>query len=441
MKETKLVVLVISMLLAGCGPVPKPTPSSSVIVKDFNGAPVAGAQVFQDGELKGTTDGSGQLFLTPAPSVGAKLFARRLMYTQPSYRPGTSGGWVAHFYQTSVAVNNDGSVTDQTVTNPKNTQTLVLSPSNALIGWHLTASLDWDASDDEFKELKKRFSDASDYLYNLTDGQFFIEEVELADDAQLYMSAEITFKVDSSVWPHSTYNGGFLAAVGGLPHIYMAPFSYSGNSHNERTLIHELGHLAFGLADEYAPFSVTCTLARSSSTVDPAFRALKRAADGTILEGSRSACFMDNQIDSNKLCSVHADSAHNSGAWQPWPCWTTIIGAYSDPGRSDRWIVRTPDMRGAVVGTLPPLPLGLKPKINENNKKYSDLCKPVVVVDSHGASAAGGSVWVRPKTWRTFDYSVGKLGSQGKLEVRGVHLNDTIQSPFETLPFPCTITF
>ena len=71
MKETKLVVLVILMLLAGCGPVPKPTPSSSVIVKDFNGAPVAGAQVFQDGELKGTTDGSGQLFLTSAPSVGA----------------------------------------------------------------------------------------------------------------------------------------------------------------------------------------------------------------------------------------------------------------------------------------------------------------------------------------------------------------------------------
>jgi hypothetical protein len=83
----------------------------------------------------------------------------------------------------------------------------------------------------------------------------------------------------------------------------------------------------------------------------------------------------------------------------------------------------------------------LKPKINENNKKYSDLCESFVVVDSHGAAAAGGSVWVRPKTWRNFDYSVGKLGNQGKLEVRGVHLNDTIQSPFETLPFPCTITF
>lgn len=44
------------------------------------------------------------------------------------------------------------------------------------------ASLDWDASDGELNQLATRFRDASQYLYNVSDGQFLIEQVEIADD-------------------------------------------------------------------------------------------------------------------------------------------------------------------------------------------------------------------------------------------------------------------
>jgi hypothetical protein len=199
--------------------------------------------------------------------------------------------------------------------------------------------------------------------------------VEIADDGQLKDPAEIAFKVDSWEWPKSTYPGGFLGGAGlGAPHIRMAPFSNRGKSRTPETLVHELGHLAMRLQDEYAPGANYCTEAQRSS-LDPRFKA----------GGSRAACAMYNQFITKKLCSAHADSAHRGGNWQPWPCWTTVYGGYSDgsafgnPSPPPRWRLRTPDLRGSTVGSLPTLTLtpGLLPKFGPRmNAKYPNLCKP-----------------------------------------------------------------
>jgi hypothetical protein len=210
MKAMRLVLLMLGVVTVGC---PPQTTNTSVVVVDSAGAPVAGAEVFlakkneaAKATLQGSTDAAGGFVFSPGLSSGDQLFARRRVYEHPSYRPdhGPGAGWVEHVYQTSRVVNDGGSVIDLTVTNPIGTQTLTVSPGNVLIGWHLVVSLDWDASEDEFGQLRTRFVDASDYLYNLTDGQFFIEQVEIADDAQLWGSAEIAFQVDAWVQPHST---------------------------------------------------------------------------------------------------------------------------------------------------------------------------------------------------------------------------------------------
>jgi len=334
-------------------------------------------------------------------------------------------------YQTSRIVNNDGSVTDLTVADPTATQTLTVSPNNALIGWHLVVSLDWDASEDEFDKLRTRFKEASNYLYNLTDGQFFIEQVDIADDAQLWGSAEIAFQVDTWVWPHTTYPGGFLARAGATgAHIYMSPFSeVDSGSTKPTTIVHELGHLAMGLADEYVGFNAFaqnyCTEARLNGPLGD-FKS----------GGRRAACAMDKPSKSSKLCSAHPDSAHRGGTLQPGPCWNTVAAGYADPGPGsqfgvgvifrDRWIIRTPDMRGAVVGTLPDLPEGLRPKFNKSNKTYPNLCQPFTFVDQ--ASGAGATVWVRPSFWGR-DFTVGKLDKNSTLIVHGAHLGDMIVTP------------
>jgi hypothetical protein len=444
MKAMKICLFLIMVSLAGCDRTPlPPTPRNVfVVVNDSSGSSVAGAEVFQNGELKGSTDGTGNLAFPSEAPIGTQIFARRLVYTQPSYRAGTAGGWVMHVYQTSRVVNNDGSVTDQTIANPKLTQTLTLSPDNALIGWHLTASLDWDASESEFDVLKNRFNAASQYLYNLTDGQFFIEQVDMADDGQLWGSAEILFSADAWLWPQATYVGGFLGPMGlGAPVIKMAPFSENGDfvSMYPETIIHELGHLALGLADEYVGVNAFqenyCTAARHFGTgTSTDFNSKK----------PRAACAMDSPFESSKLCSAHTDSAHRGGNWQPSPCWNMIASVYRDPGLGvPRWIVRTPDMRGAVVGTLPPLPVGLRPKITPPmNRILHDLCTPFKFVDPAGASAAGGTVWVRPLFWGG-DFTVGKLDSNSTLMVHGVHLGDTIWSPRSIVKVDstmCTVT-
>ena len=103
--------------------------------------------------------------------------------------------------------------------------------------------------------------------------------------------------------------------------------------------------------------------------------------------------------------------------------------------------MKTPDARGAVVGTLPRLPPGLAPKITPMNRVYAGLlCQPVSISDPSGVAAANGAVWVRPQTWRNFDFSIGRLDRFGNVFMRGVHTGDTIRSPSSTLRFPCTIT-
>ena len=450
MKVMRLVLLVLGGAMAGCQP---QTTNTSVLVLDSSGAPVAGAEVFlakknevAKATLQGSTDAAGRFVFSPGLSSGDQLFARRRVYEHPSYRPdhGPGAGWVEHVYQTSRVVNDGGSVTDLTVTNPIGTQTLTVSPANVLIGWHLVVSLDWDASDDELDQLRTRFVDASQYLYNLTDGQFFIEQVEVADDAQLWGSAEIAFQVDAWVQPHSNSIGGFLGSVGSPAgsHIYMAPFS--GNEFGSMlpaTIIHELGHLALGLQDEYMGVNAFaqnyCTAARKGGPAGGVFSA----------GGARAACAMDSQFVSSKLCSGHNDSAHRSGNWQPGPCWNTVAAGYRDPrpgvASRDSWVVRTPDVRGAVVGTLPNLPVGLRPQISVTNRPHQELCKPFTFTDPAGASAAGQTVWVRPKSWGG-DFTAGRLDNNSQLMVRGVHLGDSIwaQSPVATVvdKTMCTVT-
>ena len=423
----RIMLVLVATCFVGC---------TRVVVVDSSGTPVSGAEVFVNGQLKGTTDGSGRFSIQPKLSGGEKLFARWLVYEQPSPRPdhGPGSGWVMHVYQTSRVVNNTGTVSDLIVANPSTTQTLTVSSLNALIGWHLVASLDWDASDGELNQLATRFRDASQYLYNVSDGQFLIEQVEIADDAQMWGSGEISFQVDSWVWPHTNALGGFLGPNGAIAsHVYMAPFSTSANngSTDHRTLIHELGHLAMALQDEYMGANLNgnyCTEHRHS---DPAGGPL--AANG-----NQAACIMDSQFESSKYCSAHNDSAHRFGTWQPKPCWHTINDYYKDPGPGggsvntgvawqDRWILKMPEARGAVVGTLDALPAGLLPRVTLTNRKYHDLCQPFIYVDPVGTAAAGDTVWVRPSFWAG-DFTVGRLGITGSLQVRGVHLGDSIWS-------------
>ena len=405
---------------------------TTVEVHDPSGLPVAGAQVFQDGVLSGTTDTAGQLALTLAQ--GDELIARLPVDEHASYRP-DHGGWTTRTYLTSRKVENDGSVTDFRVGSRWGVQILKVERDQTLIGWHLVVSLSWDASEGELEALKLRFNDASQYLYNLTDGQFFLEQVEIADDGQLWGSAEILFDPDNTRRPQTSGIGGFLSPPS--ERITMFPLErgqYASN--NPATIIHELGHLSFGLADEYTgilPQRHYCTEAMQSST-NPQFLA----------GGARAACAMFQQWVAAKLCSRHSENTHRFGSFQPSPCWDTINAAYEDhaPLAARRWLITTPDERNAVVGTLPPLVEGWKPRISTNlNRVVGNLCAPFTFNDPAGTAGANGDVWVMPVSGG--QYTLGDLKSDGTILAVGVHLGDRIKTTASQVVVDtilCTVT-
>lgn len=421
----------LAVVLAGCT-------VTKILVRDTPGTPIPQADVYINGSRAGATDSTGNLAV--AMNGGDHLFARKLMYEHPSYRQnhGAGQGWVIRAYQTSLVVQNDGSRSDVVANGPSAAPTLVLAPTNALIGLHFVVSLYWDATQEELDALRDRFVLASEYLYNLTDGQFVIEQVELADDGQLWDSAEFQFHVDNTLRPFTTWTGGYLGSVGlQSPIIRMAPFSdnmYASRSPN--TIIHEFGHLGFGLQDEYIGFGAGphfCTQAVHDN-VSPAFK----------VDAPQASCAMDHQGYTSKLCSNQSANPHHGGTYQFGSCWDTIRnGAYQDPaGPPGRWTLQTPDTRGAIPSTLPAIPAALRPVINVTNRVLHDLCKPFKFTHPQGAAMYGSTIWLRPSFWGG-DFILGQLDTGGALDVRGAHLGDTITTPNSYVQVDatmCTVT-
>ncbi|MEQ1502038.1 MAG: hypothetical protein ABMB14_07390 [Myxococcota bacterium] len=399
----------------------------TVNVFDPTGLPSASAEVFVDGAWVGSTDATGtRRVMTPIPH-GSHLMARKLVETFVGYKP-DHDGWVARVYQASREVGADGALGDYVIPEPVQYPyavepvALQLNVEQPVIGLHLVVSLSWDASDAELEVLEQRFRDASQYLYDATDGQFLIEELKIADDGQLWDSADIQFDLDNTRRPYSSWPGGFLSRVldTATAVVTIAPMASGYWSDQPQTLIHELGHLALGLGDEYMGTNWNaqnfCTGARFAGHPDPDYERF----------GQRAACVMDNQIESNKFCSGHPANdprAHRSLLFQPGPCWDTIDATYSDRSAARDWSITKPEERPAVVGMLAPLPSGWEPKITRMNNHRGVLCAPFRFTQPSGV--AGDDMWVFPSDGST-PFTLGVLDGAGSVLVSGIHATDII---------------
>jgi len=134
---------------------------------------------------------------------------------------------------------------------------------------------------------------------------------------------------------------------------------------------------------------------------------------------------MYQQWQASKICSSHKDSGHRGGVLQPGPCWDTITAAYEDNHPQRRWLIKTPDERGAVAGTVT-LINSWKPNITRQNQKAGNLCAAFNFTDPAGATGARGAVWVQPTSRGNF--MVGNLKDDGTILAVGVHLGDTIKT-------------
>lgn len=388
-----------------------------ILVTDQAGAAVADAEVWINRRLHpARTDTNGRLTLFPPLATGTRLVARKRVHEQNTYRAnhgaGSTQNWNYRVYKTSVKINNDGSQRIHSIADPSQPQRLQVLSDNVLIGAHLTVSLGFDASTVHYNLVKGKIDQMSDTLYNATDGQLFIEQVELMDHARDWDWVDLQVFASNSLrafvsWPLGNFLGENLFARSRM-HL---PWTESG-----LTFAHEFGHYGIELFDEYedAHPDTHCTR-----------RAVRPVEDAGVFAGGQagSSCMMDDQGRSQKLCSGHAVNPHVTGTPQgDEPCFSRFARRFAQSGLT----LKTPDSRGAIpaVAILRPVDDWLPRYTITGNSDEARLCPQPVTV-----RLPVGGVPVYLSSPRGFTRQ-GLTDATGDIKLIGAHEGDTIHANF-----------
>ncbi|MGF1584141.1 MAG: SBBP repeat-containing protein [Bacteroidales bacterium] len=165
----------------------------------------------------------------------------------------------------NLIIDNDGNVKTQYIeSEPEDTTFAYLWHTS--MEFNLVVSVQWKASMDYINKLEAAFRKASNLMYDVTNGQAYIGWVTIHDDGQNWESADILIYASNIQWP--------AADVGGIyesdKFIFLPPAFYVKDNSQQSvqvfydtdpvdpsnllfvtSLVHELGHYAFGFHDEY----------------------------------------------------------------------------------------------------------------------------------------------------------------------------------------------
>ena len=181
----------------------------------YLGAPVAGAKVYRNGELLGTTNDGGNL-AAPDCVQGDNLAAHYAIYNQPSLKRPADPSWVV--YATNVTIPVSGApelfVLGDVGVSP-DPVVIDVDGDRPLIGFRVVFSVEWDAPADYLDDLRRGAVLASQYLYDATDGQMFWEYVDIFDDRVGYDWTDYRVQLHNKTWPCGDV-GGILDGAEGV---------------------------------------------------------------------------------------------------------------------------------------------------------------------------------------------------------------------------------
>ena len=410
---------------------PRFDPSGSTIIDVSNddGARVGAADVFVDSVHRGRTDRNGELVIRPAIHPDSRVVVRKRIHEQDYYRShhdfDSTQNWNYRVYHTNVSIDQDGQADALPVTNDTSRRSITVSRDRTLIGVNFLTSLEWDASPDDFARYEVRLADFSKRLYDATDGQFFIEIVQIVHRGE--------FWDDCDCRVHASWHYGANAPKGQfLGHnIYGSQMKMSSDNRGN-VYLHEFGHFGFDLGDEYknGEEDVGCTSVAKDNV--PMSRFSRRA--------ERCSCVMFGSSFAPKLCSTHADNRHLTGTSQgDEACWDTIKRRYSD----ERWILIAPSDRGDIPGTIRwrGLPDALddafmQPTFHRTSRPNLPGFiggRTIVVTEPDGAPINGVEVSVRDREgiWRIQGFTIDD-GSRTSL---GLHAGDRLRLDLGSVAF------
>jgi hypothetical protein len=397
----------------------------TVRVRDAAGSPRPGAKVYSHGDLVGFTNGAGTV-TAPDALLGDELIALDQVHEEPAVKPyhgnHGSGNWAWRAYQSSLSLDPTGTPMPDLITNLATTQELTVSPDLPLIGVHMLVSVEFDADAAFLADLAQGLEISSELLYDVTDGQFFWEVIELADDAHHWMGCDMQIHA-SNVGRANAHRGGISLAE--HAHINIRRYddrvtnSWSvGDGH--RVLVHEFGHYGFHLWDEY--------LDRDGLT-----RSFCASNFLTPLPESR-ASIMHEHVTATELCSrvdpshTHRTQTQHDAQTNGESTWETVQRMYSDATSPPRWVISTPDDRGAVMPGPVALPIASWSEVYVTDFD-TGACAPfsqTFLYAATGTPVAQGRVLVdRPHPLP--DLPQGVTDGNGQVVIVGAHDGDILR--------------
>jgi hypothetical protein len=389
-------------------------------VIDQNGADVPEADVYGP-DFLGKTNFQGRLTVTPGLADGVLLSARKKVFQK-----GNGDLYLYRVYQTSMAVDNNGVIQKKPVVlepDPTAEQVLQVLPSNSLTAFHVWTSIEWDASEAELQDIRDHFDSASVYLYNATDGQFMFETVNISDDG-VGFDDRIDYRIYGDWDHHAKVQNLWDFAAGGIePYvIHMArPITIGARStfSDFDTYIHEYSHFKFRNKDEY------------KDDRDNPRICTDKPAGAFQVNMPQASCLMERQWLTPKFCSKRPENPHKDGTKQgDEDCWSRIVRHFKDSDNPPRWVIKTPDSRGAIVGLINNGRLPHKewlPRHITFNRRRPNLCQPMVFVkiDEDGNRLRSSDLWLH--TTYGADILQGPTGPNGEgISCTGLHMGDNV---------------
>lgn len=383
-------------------------PTVEVRVLDQAGKPVAGAEVWAGELLFGRTDSLGKA--RGHCNEGDSMIARKVVqvFESPKDRHewDLDYDWAYRVYITSLPVEPDGTIVPPEFPGGTTVFTLTVVPTNTLIGFNVVTSTWWDASADELAVIESNLKQASTYLFDATDGQMFLEHIRIYDNVAAIEEADIRHTLDLNYRAWAILNG--INTTTG--HVYIE------RAEDAPTIIHEWGHYALDLNDEYISADDIegdgkCTAMRGVTWIDLA------------------SSIMDYQWNTTEFCSALPGNPHSTDTQQEavkhMSCWDWIVHTFSDP--TGRWKLWMPTDFGIM--RMGPFQIPVDAWVStEVLAADTGACAvtSLTFVDGAGQPYESPVVFVFPDSGST-PMEVGTGDALGQLLVSGVHNKDILE--------------
>jgi uncharacterized protein YegL len=180
--------------------------------------------------------------------------------------------------------------------------------------WDIIVSLSWEASDADFADIEERFTQASELLYDVTDGAMRFGRITIFDGGVGKEFADVDITLGSGGASAPSGPGVFGVSF----HLFTDDDIYPSGAVNDtwQTIVHEFGHYALNLLDEY------------TGSGGPAECVVPTPATACIMDNYKNAGY----ADASELCwdgnhDPDGDTAQEEVHGQS--CWTRVAELYS----------------------------------------------------------------------------------------------------------------